>query len=64
LLSADPGLAAHAAAVFNELSAGIPAPTPGKLLVAPHDLRERFTALIRREAGHARAGRAPCGFRD
>ena len=62
LLSADPELAAGAAAVFNELTAGIPVPTPGKLLVAPHDLRERFTALIRREAGHARAGR-PCGIR-
>jgi polyphosphate kinase len=62
LLSADPGLAVHAAAVFNELTAGIPAPTPGKLLVAPHDLRERFTALIRREAEHARAGR-PAGIR-
>jgi len=62
LLSADPELAAHAAAVFNELTAGIPAPTPGKLLVAPHDLRERFTALIRREAEHARAGR-PSGIR-
>ncbi len=34
LLSADPELAAHAAAVFNELTAGIPVPTPGKLLVA------------------------------
>ena len=62
LLSADPELAAHAAAVFNELTGGIPAPTPGKLLVAPHDLRERFIALIRREAEHARAGR-PCGIR-
>jgi polyphosphate kinase len=62
LLSADPELAAHAAAVFNELTAGIPAPASGKLLVAPHDLRERFTALIRREAEHARAGR-PCGIR-
>jgi polyphosphate kinase len=61
LLSADPELAAHAAAVFNELTAGIPAPAPGKLLVAPHDLRERFIALIRREAAHARAGR-PCGI--
>jgi len=61
LLSADPELAAHAAAVFNELTAGIPAPTPGKLLVAPHDLRERLTALIRREADHARAGH-PCGI--
>ena len=58
----DSGLAAHAAAVFNELTAGIPAPTPGKLLVAPHDLRERFIALIRREAEHAGAGR-PCGIR-
>jgi polyphosphate kinase len=62
LLSADPELAAHAAAVFNELTAGIPAPTPGKLLVAPHDLRERFIALIGREADNARAGR-PCGIR-
>ncbi len=62
LLSADPELAAHAAAVFNELTAGIPAPAPGKLLVAPHDMRERFIALIRREAEHARAGR-PCGIR-
>jgi polyphosphate kinase len=61
LLSADPELAAHAAAVFNELTAGIPTP-PGTLLVAPHDLRERFTALIRREAEHAQAGR-PCGIR-
>lgn len=60
LLSADPELAAHAAAVFNELTAGIPTP-PGKLLVAPHDLRERLTAMIRREAEHARAGR-PCGI--
>ncbi len=62
LLSADPELAAHAAAVFNELTASIPAPTPGKLLVAPHDLRERFTGAIRQEAEHARAGR-PCGIR-
>jgi polyphosphate kinase len=62
LLSADPELAAHAAAVFNELTAGIPAPVPGRLLVAPHDLRERFIELIRREAAHAQAGR-PCGIR-
>jgi polyphosphate kinase len=62
LLTADSKMAGHAAAVFNELTAGIPAPTPGTLLVAPHDLRERFTALIRREAEHARAGR-PCGIR-
>jgi polyphosphate kinase len=62
LLTADPGLAAHAAAVFNELTAGIPAPVAGPLLVAPHDMRERFIAMIRREAAHAQAGR-PCGIR-
>jgi polyphosphate kinase len=62
LLTADPELAAHAAAVFNELTGGIPTPAQGKLMVAPHDLRERFTDLIRREAEHARAGR-PCGIR-
>jgi polyphosphate kinase len=60
LLSADPELAAHAATVFNELTGGISA-TAGMLLVAPHDLRERFTALIRREADNARAGR-PSGI--
>lgn len=62
LLTADPALAAHASAVFHELTGAIPAPTPGELLVAPHDMRERFIALIRREAAHARAGR-PSGIR-
>jgi polyphosphate kinase len=62
ILSADPELAADAAAVFNELTGGMPAPNHGKLLVAPHNLRERFTELIRREAEHARAGR-PSGIR-
>ncbi len=62
LLTADPELAANAAAVFNELTGGISAPDQGKLMVAPHNLRERFVALIRREADHARAGR-PCGIR-
>jgi len=62
LLTADPELSAHAAAIFNELTGGIPAPAQGRLMVAPHDLRERFTGLIRREADHARAGR-PCGIR-
>ena len=56
LLSADPELAAHAAAVFNELTAGIPAPTPGKLLVAPHDLRVHRTDPAR---GRTRPCRTP-----
>jgi polyphosphate kinase len=62
LLTADPELAANAAALFNELTGGIPSPAQGRLLVAPHNMRERFTDLIRREAEHARAGR-PCGIR-
>jgi polyphosphate kinase len=62
LLTADPELAADAAALFNELTGGIPSPDHGKLMVAPHNLRDRFADLIRREADHARAGR-PCGIR-
>jgi polyphosphate kinase len=62
VLTADPELGANAAAVFNELTGGIPSPGYGKLMVAPHNLRERFTELIRREAEHARGGR-PAGIR-
>lgn len=61
ILSADPQLAGDAAALFNVLTGGAPAVGYGKLMVAPHDLRERFIALIQREVGHARAGR-PCGI--
>jgi polyphosphate kinase len=62
VLSCDPALAADVAAVFNELTSATPAPGYAKLLVAPTTMRDRFTALIRREAEHARAGR-PCGIR-
>jgi polyphosphate kinase len=62
ILSCDADLGENVAAVFNELTGSISAPDYGPLLVAPHNLRERFTELIRREAEHARAGR-PCGIR-
>ena len=62
ILSCDPDLTESVAAVFNELTGSIGAPDYGNLLVAPHNLRERFTELIRREAEHGRAGR-PCGIR-
>jgi polyphosphate kinase len=62
ILSCDPVLASSVAAVFNELTGSITAPDYGNLLVAPHNLRERFTELIRREAEHSRAGR-PSGIR-
>jgi len=62
ILSCDPGLGTSVAALFNELTGAIPAQSYGPLMVAPHNLRDRFTAFIRREAEHARAGR-PCGIR-
>ena len=62
VLSCEPELGAAVAAVFNELTAAVPASDYGPLLVGPHNLRERFVGLIRREAEHSRAGR-PCGIR-
>lgn len=62
ILSCEPGLSNDVAAVFNELTGSIPVPDYGHLMVAPHNLRERFTGLIRREVEHAQAGR-PSGIR-
>ena len=62
VLSCEQELTESVGAVFNELTGSISAPGYGHLLVAPHNLRERFTELIGREAEHARAGR-PCGIR-
>ena len=62
LLSCEPALAASVATVFNELTGAVPVEDYGPLLVAPHNMRERFTELIRREADHQRAGR-PSGIR-
>ncbi len=61
ILSCDPELGANVAAVFNELTSANPPPSYGKLLVAPHNLRDRFTELIRREVAHTNAGR-PAGI--
>jgi len=58
LLSCSPDLSADVAAVFNELTSSTPYNGYTKLLVAPHNMRERFIQLIRREAEHAEAGRA------
>jgi len=62
ILSCDRELGANVATVFNELTGATPASNYGKLLVAPHNLREHFTELIRREARHSEAGR-PSGIR-
>ncbi|MBW2610750.1 MAG: polyphosphate kinase 1 [Deltaproteobacteria bacterium] len=61
ILSCDPELGANVAALFNELTSANPYPNYDKLLVAPHNLRERITELIRREAEHKRKGK-PCGI--
>ncbi|MHC4708532.1 MAG: polyphosphate kinase 1, partial [Planctomycetota bacterium] len=62
VISCDTELGANVAAVFNELTGATPAPSYGKLLVAPHNLREHFTEMIRNEAQHSQAGR-PSGIR-
>ena len=61
ILSCDPELGANVAALFNELTGATPSPGYGKLMVAPHNLRECFIELIRREIQHRQAGR-PSGI--
>jgi polyphosphate kinase len=62
IISCDTELGANVAAVFNELTGAMASPGYGKLLVAPHNLREHFTELIRREILHSQEGR-PSGIR-
>lgn len=62
ILSSDPELGANVGALFNELTGATPSHGYGKLMVAPYNLRERFTELIRREVRHSQAGR-PSGIR-
>jgi polyphosphate kinase len=62
ILSCEPELAGDVAAVFNELTGSTPPRKCARLIVAPTSMRAAFTAMIRREAEHAAAGR-PCGIR-
>ncbi len=61
ILSCDQELGANVAALFNELTGALPSPGYGKLMVAPHNLREHFTELIQREIEHSQEGR-PAGI--
>ena len=61
LFTTDPLLCEEAAAIFNELTGSTPF-NYQHFLVAPHNMRDRFVELIRREAAHAEAGR-PSGIR-
>ncbi|TAM46129.1 MAG: polyphosphate kinase 1 [Acidobacteria bacterium] len=61
ILSCETELGNDVAAVFNELTGSTPPRRFGRLIVAPAFMREEFTAMIRREADHAAAGR-PSGI--
>jgi polyphosphate kinase len=57
LFTTDPDLGADLTDLFNVLT-GFAAPSQyRKLIVAPRGMRDRFIAMIRREADHARSGR-------
>jgi len=62
ILSCDPAIGADVATLFNELTGAISAPDYDKMLVAPHNMFDRFIKLIRREMQHCKEGR-PSGIR-
>ncbi|MBI1275696.1 RNA degradosome polyphosphate kinase [bacterium] len=53
----DPELCRDAAVLFNYLTGYAPPVGFSKLIMAPHNMRETFMALIDNEIAHARAGR-------
>jgi polyphosphate kinase len=57
LLTADAEMADDVNALFDALTGFANRPEYRRLLVAPHNMRERLVEMIDREAGHARAGR-------
>lgn len=62
IISCNRQLGEDASRLFNELTGAIAPQQYHLLFVAPHNMRERFTALIRREADNCRAGK-PAGIR-
>ena len=62
ILSCDPDLGADVATLFNELTGAISSPNYDKLMVAPHNMYDRFITLIHREIQHCQKGR-PSGIR-
>ena len=57
LFTANPALLTEVSEVFNYLTGYSNKEDYDQLLVAPLNLRKKFTALVEREAAHARAGR-------
>lgn len=62
IISCNQQLGEDASRLFNELTGAIAAQEYNLLLVAPHNMRERFTALIQQEAENCKAGK-PAGIR-
>jgi polyphosphate kinase len=60
LFTSDPDLGADLTDLFNVLTGFAAQSQYRKLIVAPRGMRERFVAMIQREADHARAGRPTC----
>jgi len=61
VLTANPEICEDISRVFNTLTGATPHGDYKHLLVAPVNMRDRFTELIRREAAHAKAGK-PAGI--
>ena len=57
LFTTSPELGADLTDLFNVLTGFAAPPQYRKLIVAPRHMRDRFLAMIRREAEHARSGR-------
>jgi polyphosphate kinase len=57
LLTADPSIGADLTDLFNSLTGFSRQNAFRNLLVAPRNMRQRFTEMVDREAAHARAGR-------
>jgi len=62
ILSCDPDLGADVAALFNELTSATSHQRYNKLMVAPHNLRDRITELIHSEVENKQQGKA-CGIK-
>jgi polyphosphate kinase len=62
ILTCHPDLCEDASDVFNSLTGSTSYKIYRHVLVAPVNMRERFTAMIRREADFAAAGK-PCGIK-
>lgn len=62
VISCNNELGEDVAKLFNELTGAIPPQDYNLLLVAPHNMRKRFTELIRQEVAHHQAGK-PAGIK-